>query len=102
LGAMVMAPLLGPNMAFSLATILGDLKLGTYALRTGLFGLSTALAIALGIGYFVPFDANVEAIRQRTEVGLGDVVLALASGTAGALAITSATSAALIGVMVAV
>ncbi|MEX0718490.1 MAG: TIGR00341 family protein [Planctomycetaceae bacterium] len=102
LGAMVIAPLLGPNMAFSLATTLGDMKLGLHALRGGAIGLATALAIACGIGYFVGFDPNAEAIRQRTEVGLGDVVLAIASGMAGALAVTSGASAALIGVMVAV
>jgi uncharacterized hydrophobic protein (TIGR00341 family) len=41
-------------------------------------------------------------IFSRTEVGLSDIVLALASGAAGALAFTSGLSAALIGVMVAV
>jgi uncharacterized membrane protein len=33
IGAMVMAPLLGPNMALSLATTLGDTKLAFRALR---------------------------------------------------------------------
>jgi uncharacterized membrane protein len=41
-------------------------------------------------------------IELRTWVGLGDILLALASGVAAALSVTTAASSALIGVMVAV
>ena len=47
-------------------------------------------------------DPTVGEIAGRTEVGPGDVVLALASGAAGALAFTTGAPASLVGVMVAV
>ena len=50
----------------------------------------------------MPFDPGGREIASRTEVGLSDVALALAAGTAGAVAVTSGVSANLIGVMVAV
>ncbi len=47
IGAMVLAPLLGPNVAFALATTLGDRDLGREALRVGGLGFLLSLAIAL-------------------------------------------------------
>jgi uncharacterized hydrophobic protein (TIGR00341 family) len=102
IGAMVIAPLLGPNMALALGTTLGDAQLILRSLRTGLGGLLVGLALALIIGGVFAPDLSVAEIASRTEVGLGDVVLALASGAAGALAFTTGAPAALIGVMVAV
>jgi uncharacterized hydrophobic protein (TIGR00341 family) len=102
IGAMVIAPLLRPNMALSMATTVGDLKLARRAVLVSLAGIAIALAVAALIGLTVPFDASVEQIRIRTEVQLGDVALALAVGAAGALAFTTGLSEALVGVMVAV
>jgi uncharacterized hydrophobic protein (TIGR00341 family) len=45
---------------------------------------------------------TIHEVTSRTEVGLGDITLALASGTAGVLSFTAGLSTALIGVMVAV
>ena len=47
IGAMVIAPLLTPNMAMALATTLGDLALLRKALRTQVTGVSIALAFAV-------------------------------------------------------
>ena len=47
-------------------------------------------------------DPELAEISSRTVVGLGDVVVALAAGSAGVLAFTRGISAAIIGVMVAV
>jgi uncharacterized hydrophobic protein (TIGR00341 family) len=102
IGAMVIAPLLGPNVALSLATTLGDEKLARTALKTAVVGTLIALTISVCLGVVVPFDTTIHEVTSRTEVGLGDVVLALASGTAGALSFTAGLSTALIGVMVAV
>ncbi|WP_316967012.1 DUF389 domain-containing protein [Candidatus Methanocrinis natronophilus] len=52
------------------------------------------------LGSFLQVDPGGSEIASRTVVGLGDV--ALASGSAGALAFTTGVSATLIGVMVAV
>lgn len=102
IGAMVIAPLLGPNMTLSLATTLGDPKLTWRALRVNAAGVLLALALAILIGLVFQLDPSVREISDRTEVSLSDIALALAAGSAGALAFTTGLSAALVGVMVAV
>jgi uncharacterized hydrophobic protein (TIGR00341 family) len=102
IGAMVIAPLLGPNVALSLATALGDIDLAKSAAKTDLVGILVALAIAIPIAFLVRVDPQVGEIQTRLHVQLKDVVLALASGSAGVLSITTGAPAALIGVMVAV
>lgn len=102
IGAMVIAPLLGPNVALALATTLGDFQLGINALKTGLLGFALALGLSVSIGFLFPFDPATAQIASRTRVDLSDIVLALASGSAGVLAFTSGASISLIGVMVAV
>jgi uncharacterized hydrophobic protein (TIGR00341 family) len=102
IGAMVIAPLLGPNVALALATTLGDASLARNALRTNVVGIVTALALSVAMGVILPVDPTVPAIVLRTQVSFGDIVLALAAGSAGALALTSSLSGAVIGVMVAV
>lgn len=102
IGAMVIAPLLTPNMTLALATTLGDPALGKKSIRVNLVGIALALALATLIGLLAPFDPHVSQIAGRTHVSLSDVALALAAGCAGALAVTTGLSAALVGVMVAV
>jgi uncharacterized hydrophobic protein (TIGR00341 family) len=102
IGAMVIAPLLGPNMALALGTALGDLPLLRRAILTAMAGIVTAMALSAIIGVLVYVDPTLSEMASRTRVGMGDIVLALASGCAGALAFTTGVSATLIGVMVAV
>ncbi len=102
IAAMLMAPLLGPNIALALATTLGDLKLGFRALRVNIVGLTTALALAVLVGVALPIDPSDSEVHSRTQVGGGDVALALAAGVAGTLAFTTGAPASLVGVMVAV
>lgn len=102
IGAMVIAPLLGPNMTLSLATTLGDGKLMRQAVWVNGAGVALALAISAVAGLVVSVDASNPEIQNRLIVGLSDVVLALAAGSAGALAFTTGLSSALVGVMVAV
>ena len=102
IGAMVIAPLLGPNMALALGTTLGDLSLVWRALRTGLAGNATTTVLSVIIGMLVRVDPALSEVAARTRAGMGDIALALASGCAGALAFTTGVPATLIGVMVAV
>jgi uncharacterized hydrophobic protein (TIGR00341 family) len=99
---MVIAPLLGPNVAMSLGTTLGDLSLLRNGLLTALAGIAAAMAISVVIGVLLQVNPATPEIASRSGVGFGDIAVALASGTAGALAFTTGVSAALIGVMVAV
>ncbi|HUT27807.1 MAG TPA: TIGR00341 family protein [Methanomassiliicoccales archaeon] len=102
IGAMVIAPLLGPNVAMSLATSLGDNKMIAKSAKTLLAGIFLALSLSVIIGMIFTVDPTVPEIAYRTNIDLSDVVLALASGAAGALFFTIGTSTALVGVMVAV
>jgi uncharacterized hydrophobic protein (TIGR00341 family) len=102
IGAMVIAPLLGPNVALALATTLADADLAKSAAKTNFAGILVALAVAIPIGFLVKVNPHVAEIQSRLHVQLKDIVLALASGSAGVLSITTAAPAALIGVMVAV
>jgi len=102
IGAMVIAPMLTPNVSLSLATALGDLPLAKSALKTIFLGISITIVLSLAIGISLPVDPSLQEISSRTNVGLMDIVLALASGAAGALSFTSAAPAVLIGVAVAV
>ena len=102
IGAMVIAPLLGPNMALALATILADGKLAVRALIANAVGLALTAAVACVAGLIWTLDLGATEVMARTSVTIGEVVLALASGAAGALAMTSAAATSLVGVMVAV
>lgn len=102
IGAMVIAPLLGPNVALALASTLGDLKLAGRSVKTLLAGIATAAVLSVGIGIIATVDPHGPEIFARTQVTMGDIVLALAAGSAGALAFTTGIPAAVIGVMVAV
>ena len=102
IGAMVIAPLLGPNIALSLASTLGDLDLARKSLKAIGSGVATATAISVLLGMLLTVDPTSPAISARTGAGLGDIVIALAAGPAGSLAFTSGVPAVVVGVMVAV
>jgi uncharacterized hydrophobic protein (TIGR00341 family) len=101
IGAMVIAPLLGPNVALSLAATLGDFRLGLQALKENFIRIGVALVFALIVGFFFRIDPNTPEILIRTQVGISDVVVAFSAGAAGAFALTVGAPTALIGVMVA-
>ncbi len=102
IGAMVIAPLLGPNLAMALGTALGDTELMWKAFKTGLAGMSLALALSILIGIFWPLNIESRELLARTYVGLDSAVLAMASGAAAVISLTSGIPSILVGVMVAV
>jgi len=102
IGAMVIAPLLGPNLAFSFAVALGDRPMMRHAIVANLAGLSLAVGVAIIGGVFVPLDLSSHEFMSRTVVSYDGIVLALATGAAAALSLVSGLSSALVGVMVAV
>jgi uncharacterized hydrophobic protein (TIGR00341 family) len=102
IGAMVIAPLLGPNLAFGLGTALGDISLMRKSALTTSVGIALAVAISVVIGFYWPFDFHSPELVSRSQVGLDSIALALASGAAAALSLTTGLSSVLVGVMVAV
>ena len=102
IGAMVIAPLLGPNLSLSLATTLGKVGAIVGSIKTLLVGISFALGISILVGWFYPNITFTHELLSRTTVGMDSLALALASGAAAALSITTGVSSVLVGVMVAV
>lgn len=104
IGAMVIAPLLGPHLALSFGVTLGEREMIREALRASALGFGFTMLISLLAGFLIPpehFNASPEFL-QRTDVGFGGIVLALASGAAAVLSLTSGVSSTMVGVMVAV
>lgn len=102
IGAMVIAPLLGPNLALSLGTALGDFELVKLSVKTLFIGIFIAISVSMGIGFIWQADLTSPELMSRTVAGFDTVALALASGAAGALSLTTGLSSTLVGVMVAV
>lgn len=102
IGAMVIAPLLGPNMALAFATALGEGKLLWLALKSNVAGLIIALVLSVIIGLVLPLNLDSHELMARTDVGMDGIVLALVSGAAAVISLTAGWSSSLVGVMVAV
>lgn len=102
IGAMVIAPLLAPNVSLSLAATLGDLELGWRSLKANAAGLTVSLTIAVVMGLIFEINPGADEMISRTMVNLKHIIIALAAGSAGVLAFTRGVPAAIVGVMVAV
>lgn len=102
IGAMMIAPLIGPSLSLALGTTLGDLPLLGRALRANVAGMGLSLAGALALGILLPVDPVTGEVAARTVIGMADVALAAAAGAAGVVAITRDRATGLVGVMVAV
>jgi uncharacterized hydrophobic protein (TIGR00341 family) len=70
-------------------------------LTTGV-GFALTLVFSMVLGLLIGIDPTTPELASRTQVGVWDLVLALAAGCAGALAFTSGAPTYLTGVMVAV
>ena len=102
IGSMVIAPLLAPNMALSLATTLADINLAKKSIATNIAGFTLVFLISVGFGLLMDVDPEIPQIAARSDVSHFYIFLALASGVAGAYSITTGVAEALVGVMVAV
>jgi len=99
---MVIAPLLGPNIALALGAALGDMPLMWKAFKTIIAGIGLAMVLSIGLGMYHPMHLDSPELLARTDVGLGSMALALASGAAAVVSLTTGLSSVLVGVMVAV
>lgn len=101
IGAMVLAPLLGPNVGLCLAATLRDAKLAVEALKTLLAGTILSLGIAYCIGWAVDLPPISPELMLRSSIDFYDILLAIISGTAGIISFTLGVPTSLVGVMVA-
>ncbi|KLI63511.1 TIGR00341 family protein [Aurantiacibacter marinus] len=102
IGAMIIAPLLGPTMGMALAATVGNARLGARSALTTATGCVFAILAGWLVGMLVTIDPLIPELNNRTIVQPADVTLALACGAAGVLAFSRGASSALVGVMVAV
>lgn len=102
IAAMVIAPLLGPNVALAFGSALGDRELIVRAALTNALGLTLSVAGAAIAGFLLPDKISSPELMARTEIGYDSIILALAAGAAGAISLTTNVSSAVVGVMVAV
>ncbi|MBN1956347.1 MAG: amino acid permease [Anaerolineae bacterium] len=102
IGAMLVAPLMSPILAFSLGLVKGDLRLIRFSSEAIFKGVALALVITAFIGLFSPFKVITGEMVARGRPHLLDMAVALASGMAGAYALARKdVSAALPGVAIA-
>jgi len=102
IGAMLVAPLMSPVLAFSLGMVLGDLRLLRFSFEAIFKGIALALVLAVFIGLLTPTRSITAEMLARAQPTLLDLAVALASGLAGAYAVARKNvSAALPGVAIA-
>ena len=87
IGAMLVAPLMSPIIAIAAGLTFGDGHTLREAMASTVQGAMTAIFIAIVIGLIVPGAQATSEILSRTEPSLIDLMIALASGMAGAYAI---------------
>jgi uncharacterized hydrophobic protein (TIGR00341 family) len=102
IGAMVIAPLLGPTMGMALAATVGNPEMARRATITLVVGAVAALAATYALGFLIAVDLTVPELVNRSIVSPADVTLALACGAAGVLAFSRGAALSLVGVMIAV
>lgn len=111
IGAMVVAPLMGPAISASVGTILADQRMTSRGVTLQVTGLLAAIATAAVIGWLlqqtilIPPQLDIRTIPQiteRTSPSVLSLFLALGSGLAGAISIMRGSGSTLVGVAIAV
>lgn len=102
IGAMLVAPLMGPIFGIALGLASGDTSLLARAAGAELKGMAVSVGLALLVGLVPDHPAFATEILSRTHPTVYDVIVAVASGLAGAFALADRrVNAALPGVAIA-
>jgi len=111
IGAMVVAPLMGPAVSASVGAVLDDPGMTRRGIRLQVVGLVAAIATAAVMGWIlqqtvlIPPGLDIRTISQiaeRTSPNFLSLFLALGSGIAGSLSIMRGSGSTLVGVAIAV
>ncbi|WP_254767223.1 TIGR00341 family protein [Salinilacihabitans rarus] len=110
IGAMVIAPLLGPALAASVGIVTGDAALRTTGFAYQIVGVATVIVASVGLATLARF-AGLEPggvdivvateLEERVSPNLFSLAVALGAGIAGILSLTRGFSEAIVGVMIA-
>lgn len=87
IGAMLVAPLMSPIISSAVGIVFGDIRMLRGALLATLQGVLMAIFIAVILTLISPFSELTGEILSRTQPNLLDLMVALASGMAGAYAL---------------
>lgn len=110
-GAMVIAPLIGPAMATSVGTVLQDRELFVRGTKLQAIGFGIAVVSAAAFAFLVKTThlvppgldvASIKQIQERLAPDFLSLAIALGAGVAGAYSLSTGVSSALVGVMIAV
>lgn len=101
IGAMLVAPLMGPILALGFAIATADFKWMKESALTLLGGIALALLLCALIVKISPIEAVTTEIAARTRPTLFDLAVALFSALAGAYAIIRGREGTIIGVAIA-
>lgn len=109
-GAMVIAPLMGPAISASVGTVIDNQKLFSRGIRLQLAGIglsvvsATLFSLLVKNAYFIPPGLDITtitSIRSRLTPDFLELVVALAAGAAAAVSLTAGVSTALVGALIA-
>mgnify|MGYP006293525827 CR=1 FL=1 len=98
IGAMVIAPFLGPNMSMSFGTTLGDWGIIRKSIITGLVATGIVLIISVTWGWAA---GDLSNITNDPAIAYWDILLAIFCGIAGVVSVLSGQGSTMVGVMVA-
>jgi len=101
IGAMLMAPLLGPITQLGVALARADMPMAARGAATLLVGTGCALALSALLAGLAPAEAVTREILARTQPNLLDLTVALLSGLAGGYALVRAEASVFAGVAIA-
>ncbi|MFW6264995.1 MAG: TIGR00341 family protein [Bacillota bacterium] len=101
-GAMVIAPVLGPLLALTIGIMLADYRLIRKGIAAEILAITIAITVGATFALFLPEAELSNSLYIRMYPNIGDLFIALAAGGAGAYSlIKNQLESGLIGVMVA-
>jgi uncharacterized hydrophobic protein (TIGR00271 family) len=89
IGAMLVAPLMGPIFGIALALIRDDQKLLFDSLVAEILGIALVIGLGWVVGSMAPLIELSSEVVSRTNPSIYDILIALASGLAGAYALVN-------------
>ena len=110
IGAMVIAPLLGPALSSTVGTVLDDQDLFWRGVGYQVAGVVVAVASTAAFAWSLRYAwiappgmavADTAQIAERLSPDILSLILALAAGAAGVLSLATRTKSAIVGVMIA-
>ena len=111
IGAMVVAPLMGPAISASVGTVLDEQRMAARGVRLQVTGLLVSILSAAVLGWLLKQSIlvapgldirTIPQVAERTSPNFLSLFLALGSGLAGSISIMRGSGSTLIGVAIAV